>query len=222
MSNNVKAAPKKENVLAGIIGALLFSLAGGICWFVLYQIGFLAGISGLVGIVCAITGYTIFAKKISIKGIIISALAAVLVMALAWYLCLCFDVYKAFKDSAPISFIDAVKIAPEFLKDGEVAGAYIKDLIIGLLLCIAGAFSFVKNVFKNIKQAKAAPEAPVEQPAEAPVEQPAEVPVEQPVKAPVEQPAEVPAEQPAEASVEQPDEVPVEQPAEASVEQPAE
>ena len=52
----------KENVLAGIVGAFLFSLVGGILWFVLYQIGYIASASGLVGVICAVKGYTIFAK----------------------------------------------------------------------------------------------------------------------------------------------------------------
>ena len=51
----------QENVLSGIVGAFLFSLIGGILWFVLYQIGYLAAISGLVGVICAVKGYTFFA-----------------------------------------------------------------------------------------------------------------------------------------------------------------
>ena len=61
---------EKERILAGTLGALLFALAGGVLWYVLYQFGFLAGISGLVGVVCAIKGYSIFAKKESIKGLV--------------------------------------------------------------------------------------------------------------------------------------------------------
>jgi len=74
----------KENVLAGIVGAFLFSLAGGVLWFLLYQIGFVAGISGLVGAVCAIKGYSVFAKKESTKGIIISLIVTLVVMIIAW------------------------------------------------------------------------------------------------------------------------------------------
>ena len=61
----------KENVVAGIVGAFLFALAGGAVWFGLYMVGFIASISGLVGAVCAIKGYSVFAKKESVKGIII-------------------------------------------------------------------------------------------------------------------------------------------------------
>ena len=57
---------KSENVLAGTVGAFLFALVGGVLWYVLYQIGFLAAISGIVGVICAIKGYSFFAKRESI------------------------------------------------------------------------------------------------------------------------------------------------------------
>ncbi|MCI5512677.1 MAG: hypothetical protein MR471_00975 [Clostridia bacterium] len=41
----------QENVFAGAVGAFLFALAGGIVWFILYLLGFLAAISGIVGVV---------------------------------------------------------------------------------------------------------------------------------------------------------------------------
>ena len=50
MNSNITET--KENVLAGAVGAFLFSLVGGILWFLLYQIGFLAAVSGLIGVVC--------------------------------------------------------------------------------------------------------------------------------------------------------------------------
>ena len=53
---NNKPTTANENVLAGVVGAFLFSLVGGILWFVLYQIGYVASVSGLVGVVCAVKG----------------------------------------------------------------------------------------------------------------------------------------------------------------------
>ena len=52
MNNNLEQSIQndiKENMLAGIVGAFLFSLVGGALWFILYLVGFIAGISGLVG-----------------------------------------------------------------------------------------------------------------------------------------------------------------------------
>ena len=63
-----------ENVLAGIVGAFLFSLVGAAVYFILNLFGYIASISGLIGAVCAVKGYAVFAKKESKKGIIIAAI----------------------------------------------------------------------------------------------------------------------------------------------------
>ena len=47
---------REENVLFGVVGAFLFALVGGALYYILYQIGYLAGISGLIGVICAIKG----------------------------------------------------------------------------------------------------------------------------------------------------------------------
>lgn len=177
MNNNLNLngqADIKENVLAGIVGAFLFSLAGGALWFGLYLVGFIASISGLVGAICAIKGYTVFAKKESVKGIVISVIMALLVMVIAWYFCLAYDVQAAhqlwFEEGEidyTITFFEAVRGAHIYLTDPEIGPAYIKDLALGLLFCIIGGGSYVVNKIKNAKAAKAAPIAPMTQATEA-------------------------------------------------------
>ena len=151
-------APKEENILAGIVGAFLFSLAGGIIWFVLYQIGFLAAISGIIGVVCAIKGYAIFGKRESTRGVIISTVIAFLVIVLAWYFCLSYDIYLAYQDwyasgevDFTLTFFESVANAHLFLADSEIAIAYLKDLGIGLLFCVGGAFGYVKAAIGKAK-----------------------------------------------------------------------
>lgn len=148
----------KENVLAGIVGAFLFSLAGGIIWFVLYQIGFLAAISGIVGVVCAIKGYAIFGKRESVKGIILSTIIAFLVIVIAWYACLSYDVYLAYQDwyangevDFTLTIFESVANAYIFLTEPDIALAYFKDLGIGLIFCVAGAFGYVKAAIGKVK-----------------------------------------------------------------------
>lgn len=149
----------EENVFAGIVGALLFSLAGGIIWFVLYQIGILAAISGIIGVVCAIKGYSIFGKRESTKGIVISTIMAFLVIVLAWYVCLSYDVYLAYQEwyangeiDYTLTFFESVSNAYVFLTDGEIALAYLKDLGIGLVFCVVGAFGYVKAAIGKVKK----------------------------------------------------------------------
>lgn len=166
MENDLDTIVEKENVLAGTIGALLFSLAGGVLWFVLYQVGFLAGISGIVGVICAIKGYAVFAKKESLKGVIIAVIAAVITMLLAWYLCLSLDVYNAYQDwyaegevDFTVTFAEAVRGAWTFLEEPDIAMAYLKDLGMGLLLCVIGAFRSVSDAVKRVKLEKEAAQA---------------------------------------------------------------
>lgn len=147
-----------ENTIAGTVGAFIFSLAGGIVWFLLYQIGFVAAISGIVGVICAIKGYEIFAKKLSIHGVVISSLMAFLVIIAAWYMCLSQDVYEAYQIMytektiyTPVSFSDSVRTAYLFLQEPEIAVGYIRDLLFGLIFCIVGAFSYIKTAIRNAK-----------------------------------------------------------------------
>lgn len=154
----------EENVLAGIVGAFLFALAGGLIWFLLYLIGFMASISGLVGAVCAIKGYSLFSKKESIKGIVISVVIALLVMVLAWYLCLSLDVYNAYQGwyeagevEFTLTFGESVQCAYLFLEEPEIALSYFGNLAMGLVFCIIGGGSYVYNKIKSVKNAKNEP-----------------------------------------------------------------
>ena len=181
--DNIK---ERENVLAGTVGAFLFALAGGVLWFLLYQVGFLASISGVVAVICALKGYSVFAKKESVKGIIISVISAVVVIVIAWYLCLSFDAYNAHKEwyangeiDYTITIFEAIRGAYIFLADPEIARAYFVDLAIGLGLCILGGFSNVKNAIYRIKAAKEAVANPAPSAVEADFEEVIETPVEE-------------------------------------------
>lgn len=181
MTENISVTQEKENVLAGTVGALLFALAGGVVWFLLYQVGFMAGISGIVGVVCAIKGYSLFAKTESMKGIIISIIAAVVIMILAWYLCLSWDVYKAYQEwyaageiDFTLTFGESVQTAYLFLEEPDIAFDYLKDLGIGLLLCVVGAYGSVSNALRRIKQAKQAPAQDFSEAGASEAEEPAE------------------------------------------------
>lgn len=148
----------KENVVAGIVGAFIFGLAGGVLWFVLYLFGFIAGISGLVGAVCAVKGYSVFAKKESIKGIVMSVIVALLIIVLAWYLCLAYDIwdvhqywYENGEIDYTITYFEAVQVSSLYLQEPEIGPAYFGDLGIGLLFCVVGGGSYVLNKIKAIK-----------------------------------------------------------------------
>ena len=150
---------KEENKVAGTVGAFLFALAGGIVYFLLWQVGYIAAISGLVAVVCAFKGYEIFAKKESTYGIVISVVMAIIVIAIAWYLCLSQDVYNAYKewyDAGEVAFTssygEAVRGSYLFLAEPEIAKEYIIDLVVSIAFCALGCISPVRNKIKRSKE----------------------------------------------------------------------
>lgn len=163
MDNSVhsKAPEIRENVVAGIVGAFLFSLAGAAAYFLLHLIGLIASVSGLIGAVCAVKGYAVFARKESKKGIVIAAVIALMVIVLTWYFCLAYDVYDVYKIwfetgevDFSVSFTDALYIVPDFLQYPEIAGAYIRNLVLSVLFCLAGGGSFIVSRMKKAGKTK--------------------------------------------------------------------
>lgn len=143
----------KENVFLGIVGALLFSLAGTVTYFVLYQLGYLAALSGIVAVICAMYGYKLFAKGESKKTVVIAVVMSFLAIVLAWYGCLAKDVYDAYAEwyqsgeiDYAITFGTAFSNAYKFLDDADVARTYYTDLVMSLFLSIIGCVGmFVRN-----------------------------------------------------------------------------
>lgn len=151
-----------ENKVAGACGALLFALGGGVVYFLLYQMGFISALSGLIGVVLAMKGYAIFAKKESVTGVVISAIMTLLVIVLAWYLCYAKDLYDAYQEwfangeiDFTITYAEAVQNGYIFFDEPEILSAYVKDLVMSLLFCAVGCFSNVHSAIKAQKAAKA-------------------------------------------------------------------
>lgn len=63
-----KIANTRENVPAGIVGALLGSLAGVVCIIVLSQLGYISVLSGFVMALCALKGYELLGGKLTKVG----------------------------------------------------------------------------------------------------------------------------------------------------------
>lgn len=149
------AQPKQEEqVLAGILGAFLFALAGGAMWVILSRLGYISWISGFVAVVYGVRGYSFFARRESRRGVVIAVLMAFLVIVLAWYACLAWDVCDAYKEwyeagevTFTISYFEAFRGAWHFLEEPEIAGSYFLDLGLGLVMCIGFGASSVYRLF---------------------------------------------------------------------------
>ncbi len=163
----VKPAPteqKAENIPAGIVGAFLFSLIGAALYFIIYQIGYIAGICGFLIVILAGFGYQLFSgKKNSLIGIITSVVMLLVMIPLAEYVSLGYAVYDAFgaDPELAISFFDAMRIVPEVTTEMELWPDVLKEIGIGYLLGILASASNISVALRNRKAARAAANAPV-------------------------------------------------------------
>lgn len=145
-SNPTVTAVPSENVVMGIIGALLFGFAGGLLHFVIYQIGFIAYICGLAIFVLPFIGYTKFGKAASVKGLIISIVISIVTVFLSEYTSLAFVIYNEFKKIIDITFMDAFVSVPRFLAEfSELKFGFIKDLVILYIFGVIGIIGWIKK-----------------------------------------------------------------------------
>lgn len=148
--------PVRENVLAGFVGAFLFALIGGALYFLIYQIGFIAGICGLITFVLANFGYGLLSgnrKGTSIPGLIAAIIMTLAIIFLAEYLCVAYELYRALVDELnyDVSFVNVLRAMPNFLSEREILGAFIGDLVFAYLL---GAFASIGTIARAVKERK--------------------------------------------------------------------
>ena len=154
VENNDEEDNGNGNILAGFVGAFLFSIIGGLLYFVLYQIGIIAGICGLAIFVLANFGYGLFAKtknKASIVGLIAAIVATIVMIFLAEYVSLSFEIFQAYKDQG-ITIFDAIRATPEFLAEPEIGNAVAGDLAFAYIFGFIASISNIVNIVKARKK----------------------------------------------------------------------
>lgn len=155
MDQNQIATPAspRENTLLGALGAFLFALAGGFAYYIFWTVGIIAALSGLIGVICAIKGYEIFARGRSNRGIVISVAAAAVVLILAWYICFGMEVRAIYAGMAELGEIETVPPmgwcianAYRFL---PVHPAALWDLLVSLALAAVGCGGYVVRTVRQ-------------------------------------------------------------------------
>ena len=144
------------NVPMGLLGAALFGLAGAVLYFIVYQMGIIAGICGLLMFIAAQYGYNMFAKP-SVKNSNISMVVAIIVTAvfifLAEYVAVSYSLCDAFKTElgVEIPLVDMLEGLPELLTETDSWGDVIGDLVFAY---IAGGVGIVINIVNAKKNKK--------------------------------------------------------------------
>ncbi len=144
------------NIVAGIVGAFLFSLIGALFYFVMFQLEIIAGVAGLLMFVLANFGYRLFAQtknKACIPALVVSFIFMLIMIFIAEYVSVSYILYGELKGYG-FTFFETVKITHEFISDPEVMPDFIKDLAFAYIFGIIGCISNIVEIVKaNKKQA---------------------------------------------------------------------
>ncbi len=161
MSYNSALSGQKEKVAAGVLGAALFALIGGIIYVVLYKADIFPPLSGLAATALSIVGFRLFAKKPSLKSVFISLGIAFVILVLFTYLILAWDVYDAYLEwysagevKQPITFIQALLYGHQFLAQPSVLAYYLKQSGLTALFCVIGSVMFFIDGIKLYREQK--------------------------------------------------------------------
>ena len=139
----------KENVLLGIVGALIGALLGGASIILFSQLGYIASLSGFILAFCTLKGYTLLGKGLSTKGVILCVIMMLVTPFVADWLDWGILVYRSWAEYG-VTFLECLQILPELFADGTITmGEYLKNLGMIYLFVIIGGFYTLKNAFKR-------------------------------------------------------------------------
>ena len=141
---------KSENVIGGIVGALLGTRVGVACIILLSQLGYVAAFSGIVMAVCTLKGYELLGGRLSKKGIFLS-IVLMLIMAFVgdrvdWAIVVARELET--------DFVTAFQIIPALLEEQIIdESSYWGNVVLLYIFLLVGAVPTILTMLKNQKKA---------------------------------------------------------------------
>lgn len=146
--------PVKNNVGLGFIGAVLFSIIGGLIWLLISQLGYISYLGGLAVSFFTVLGY----KKFSGGGFnAVSIFVCIIVIAgmvfLAEISSMTLFIMQSINDSygTGIGFFETLEWVPVFLTDPEISDNLTYDLIIGYIFTAISSVVIFSIEMKKVK-----------------------------------------------------------------------
>lgn len=133
------------NPAAGVIGALIGAAIGCVVWTVVYHLGYMASVVGLLTAYLAIKGYELLGRKRDIFGNVISILFSVISIVIGNYVGYAWVITDALNESAAGrgELTEVLRIMPQLLTEYDLSGAFIRDLVVGLIFGVLATAKFI-------------------------------------------------------------------------------
>lgn len=139
---------KPENVLTGVVGALIGAVLGGASIILLSQLGFVAAISGVILAVCTLKGYELLGGRLSKRGILISCVLMAITPYIADRLDWAIVIAQTFADEG-VTLGMAFAAVHDVIAENGMVGDYFSSLGMVYLFVVMGAFGTLKGLFKK-------------------------------------------------------------------------
>lgn len=141
---------RKENIVGGVVGALLGSIVGGISIIVFSRLGYVAVLSGILMGVCTTKGYELLAGKMSKKGAVISLLVMLLMTWFADRL----DWAIVISQELGAGLFESYQAVGQLMQMGAIdSGSYYGNLVMVYLFMLLGAVPMLWSAAHNSKAA---------------------------------------------------------------------
>lgn len=137
----------KSKLLPGAVGALLGSLIGCAAYFLLWQLGYVAAIVGLITAVCSFKGYEMLGGVVDKKGVFVCIAMIIFAIFFANRLAWAYEVYDVYKDYG-VDFFTCFRAVKDVIAESDLTGEYYGNLAFAYLFTIFGSFQSVRNAFK--------------------------------------------------------------------------
>ena len=147
-NTNPDGTVKTENVVMGIVGAVIGSLAGVLSIYIFASLGIIAAVSGLIMGAATLFMYEKLAGSISKKGVIICIVVMLIMVVLGENIALS---AIAAKNTTMFSFSYIFSHLYSIMKLGGLMGDYIQDLVLLYVFTALGAFGIIKTKLKSLK-----------------------------------------------------------------------
>ena len=143
---------KRENIPAGILGAMIGAVIGGAAIILVSRLGFVASLCGVILAVCTMKGYELLAGSMGKAGVVI-CLALILVTPyladrLDWAIVLMMDYKQQYAEALPVNV--AFALVPDMIREGVIGMSdYVATLVKLYIFTLLGGVGSLIGALKK-------------------------------------------------------------------------
>lgn len=139
---------KRSIVPLGMIGAIIGSLLGVALWILIDQVGFIAGISGVVMLLASFKGYEILGRRLDRFGMIFCVMLSFVMIFVAVNI----TVLLTFVDELGFEVFEYAGVIEILLfswQDPDILMYILKNLVIGYGLYLWSGYTHIKSALRD-------------------------------------------------------------------------